>query len=131
MEGGESRSLLGRVSILQTELQAKGSRRSALHTHHEAELCPLAIRDIRLKSKATLHIAPCEVAAGTVAQEVDRVQVIRLPEAQTLLDTIEAIDASLQTCLAQLEGQGGGFVELLILDDLMLSVPDERAIPVR
>ena len=125
MEGGESRSLLGRVGILKTELQAKGSRRSTLHTHHEAELCPLAIRDIRLKSKAALHIAPSEVATGTIAQEVDRVQVIRLPEAQTLLNTIEAVDTSLQASLARLQHQGGRFIELLILDDLMPSVPDE------
>ena len=48
-----------------------------------------------------------------------------------MLNTIEAVDTSLQASLARLQHQGGRFIELLILNDLMPSVPDERAIPVR
>ena len=55
---------------------------------------------------------------------------MRRPQAATSLDAVKAIDTYLQRRLAGLQHQSSVLIELLILDDLMPSVPDERAIPV-
>ena len=122
--------MLRRIRILQAELELKRGGRCPAYTDDEAELRTTRIADAGLEGEGALDIAPCEVAADTIAQEVHRVNIVRRPQAATSLDAVEAIDTYLQRRLAGLQHQSSVLIELLILDDLMASIPDERAIPV-
>ena len=87
--------MLRRVCILQTELELKRRGRCPAYTDDEAELRTARIVDAGFEGEGALDIAPCEVAAGTITQEVHRVDIVRRPQATTSLDAVEAIDTYL------------------------------------